>query len=166
VSPAVDLVLSVQRASDAPDLPSDEEFMCWAQAALTSRRAQAELCIRLVDELEGVELNRRYRGKDGPTNVLSFPFEPLPGLPAELPLLGDLVICAPLVPREAAGLGKPVASHWAHLVVHGVLHLIGYDHQAEAEAAEMAELESVILHELGFDNPYAESKSIDDRRSI
>lgn len=165
--PAVDLTLHLQRASDAPELPSEDQFARWAAAALRGQRgATAELTIRLVDELEGAELNRRYRGKDGPTNVLSFPFEPPPGLPAELPLLGDLVVCAPLVPREAAELGKPVAAHWALLVVHGVLHLIGYDHQAEAEATEMAAVESVILHELGFDDPYAEPKSIDDERSI
>lgn len=160
------LALHLQRASDAPDLPSDDQFAGWAEAALRGRRATAELTIRIVDELEGTELNRRYRGKDGPTNVLSFPFEPLPGLPEVLPLLGDLVICAPLVPREAAELGKPVAAHWAHLVVHGVLHLLGYDHQAETEAAEMNALESAILHGLGFNDPYAEPKSIDDERSI
>jgi probable rRNA maturation factor len=106
----------------------------------------------LVDEPESRALNERYRGKDRPTNVLSFPAE----LPEELdiPLLGDIVICAPLVAEEASSQGKPVEAHWAHLVVHGVLHLLGHDHQLESEAREMEALEVELLASLGFPNPY------------
>jgi probable rRNA maturation factor len=114
--------------------------------------ADAELTVRLVDEAESQELNSRYRGKDAPTNVLSFPAELPPG--TGIPLLGDIVICAPLVQIEAMAQNKPVRAHWAHLVIHGVLHLIGHDHQGEQEAEAMEALEVDLLFSLGYDNPY------------
>ncbi|ROR34857.1 rRNA maturation RNase YbeY [Inmirania thermothiophila] len=138
----------IQRA--APGGPGDEALRAWAQAALAGREAEGELVIRIVDEAEGAELNRAWRGKDGPTNVLSFPHAPGTGL------LGDIVLCAPVAAREAAEQGKPEAAHWAHLVVHGVLHVLGHDHQEEAEAARMEGLEREILGRLGFPDPYAE----------
>jgi len=111
-----------------------------------------ELTIRIVDEAEGSELNSRWREKSGPTNVLSFPAEPMPGAPDDT--LGDIVICAPVVAREAAEQGKLFEAHWAHLTIHGVLHLRGYDHQTDAEAAEMEALETQLLKQLEYPDPY------------
>ena len=120
---------------------------------LIGRRDRAELSIRLVDQAEGAILNGRFRGRRGPTNVLSFPFEPLPGL-EDCDLIGDLVICAPVVAREAAEQGKSLQAHWAHMLVHGVLHLLGYDHLDAAHAAQMEGLETRIIRRLGFPAPY------------
>ncbi|HSJ47688.1 MAG TPA: rRNA maturation RNase YbeY [Gammaproteobacteria bacterium] len=127
----------------------------WVEAALETENHGVELVIRLVDEAESAELNEAYRGKTGPTNVLSFPFD-MPPEVEETRLLGDLVICAPVVRREAAEQGKTEPAHWAHLVVHGTLHLQGYDHQSEAGAAEMEGLERQILARLGYPDPYHE----------
>ncbi|MCC5856757.1 MAG: rRNA maturation RNase YbeY [Ectothiorhodospiraceae bacterium] len=149
------LDLDVQYASEAPGLPDEAAFRRWAEAALSGRGGHAALVIRLVDEDEGRALNRDYRGKDYATNVLSFPFEPPPGL--ELPILGDLAICVPVVLREAAGQGKAPDAHWAHLTVHGILHLLGYDHQEDAEAEEMEVLERRVLAALGFPDPYGQN---------
>jgi len=149
----VNLELDLQLATDAAGLPAEGDFHRWVEAALAGRRDEAELTIRLVDEDEGRELNRDYRGRDYATNVLSFPFETPPGMD-ELPLLGDLVVCVPVVRREAAEQGKPEAAHWAHLVVHGSLHLLGYDHQEEAAAEAMETLETEILRRLGYPDPY------------
>jgi len=149
----VNLDLDLQVASQAPGLPGEPEFRLWVSAVLTGRRDEAELTIRLVDEAEGRELNRDYRDRDYATNVLSFPFETPPGL-EPLPLLGDLVICVPVVRREAAEQGKAEPAHWAHLVVHGTLHLLGYDHLDEVEAEAMEALETEILRRLGYPDPY------------
>jgi len=156
------LMLDIQVASDAVDLPGDDTLERWVAAALRGGRGHpdnadldTELTIRIVDADEGLLLNQRYRGHAGPTNVLSFPFEPPPGVDEPLPLLGDLVICAPVVAREAAEQGKTLDAHWAHMVVHGVLHLIGHDHQDLAEAETMEALETLILDALGFPPPYA-----------
>ena len=148
------LELELQRVSSAGSIPADAEFNRWAQAALSGRRERTELVIRVVDEEEITALNRDYRGKEGPTNVLSFPFEAPP--PVESDLIGDLVICAPVVEREASGQGKPAQAHWAHMVVHGVLHLLGYDHLDEGEAQEMETLERKVLDRLGYPDPYAD----------
>ncbi|HEY3858319.1 MAG TPA: rRNA maturation RNase YbeY [Gammaproteobacteria bacterium] len=145
--------VEVEDVSGAADVPSEADFQRWAAAAFAGRRPEAELSIRVVSEPEGAELNSRYRGKSGPTNVLSFPAELPPGVP--LPTVGDLVICAPVVVREAAAQGKSVESHWAHLTVHGCLHLIGYDHEDDNKAAEMEPLETAILAGLGYPDPYA-----------
>jgi probable rRNA maturation factor len=147
--------LDLQVALPVADLPRPEHFLAWAEAALLPENRGAELVIRLVDEAESAELNETYRGKTGPTNVLSFPFD-MPPEVEELQLLGDLVICVPVVRREAAEQGKAESAHWAHLVVHGTLHLQGYDHQAEAEAEEMEGLERQILARLGYPDPYHE----------
>jgi probable rRNA maturation factor len=136
-------------------LPSPVSFRRWVEAALhgAKRRKPAELSIRIVDADEGRALNRDYRGKDYATNVLSFPAELPPGV--ALPLIGDLAICAPVVLREAAEQGKLASNHWAHLTVHGVLHLLGYDHIEDSEAEAMEALETRILVGLGIADPYA-----------
>lgn len=136
-------------------LPASASFRRWIEAALrgAGRRKPAALAIRLVDADEGRALNRDYRGKDYATNVLSFPAELPPGV--VLPLIGDLAICAPVVRREAAEQGKRERDHWAHLTVHGVLHLLGHDHIVEAEAEAMEALETRILSTLGIADPYA-----------
>lgn len=146
--------LDVQYASAAADLPSAEQLQQWVQAALTAAAytEPAELTIRIVDEEEGQALNRDYRQRDYATNVLSFPFDEAIELP--LNLLGDLVICAPVVSREAAQQEKAVSAHWAHLVVHGCLHLLGYDHMNDDDADTMENLEVAIMATLGFANPY------------
>lgn len=147
------LLLELQRASQAGDLPADDAFRHWAEAALEENE-EAELVIRLVDEAESQQLNRDYRGRDRPTNVLSFAFEPPPGVPSAH--LGDLVICAPVVAREARQQRKPLLNHWAHMVVHGILHLRGFDHQVSAEAERMEARERRILAGLGIPDPYRE----------
>ncbi len=146
------LAVDVQRVED--EGPADDDIRRWVQATLAAegRAAGAELTVRIVGEAEITDLNRRYRGKDRPTNVLSFPFEAPPGVPVEL--LGDLVIAAPVVRREAAEQGKPEIAHWAHLVVHGTLHLLGHDHQTDAEAEAMEAREVAILATLGYPDPY------------
>lgn len=132
-------------------LPDKKKLQLWAEAALVDQR-DGQLSIRIVDEAESQILNRDYRGKDKPTNVLSFAME----LPEELdlPMLGDLVICAPVVAQEAEQQDKSLQAHWAHMVIHGVLHLQGYDHIADDEAEAMEALEIRLLQQLGFANPY------------
>lgn len=148
------LELDLQVASDAAGLPSEAEFRSWCELALRQRQNDSELTIRLVDEAEGRELNKTWRHKDYATNVLSFPAD-VPDELLDIPLLGDLVICAPVVIREAAEQGKSVQTHWAHLVIHGCLHLLGYDHIDDVEAEEMEGLERELLAELGHPDPYA-----------
>ncbi len=148
------LRLAVRCASRARGVPSAAALRRYARAALSGvRRAQVALDLHIVDTAESARLNRRYRGKPGPTNVLSFPFEQPPG--ARSDLLGDVVICAPLVRREARAQDKAEAAHWAHLVVHGILHLRGYDHDNDKDAAVMERREVRTLKALGFPNPYA-----------
>ena len=137
-------------------LPTEEQIMQWATAAVQPEGDEVEMTVRIVDEAESHELNLTYRGKDRPTNVLSFPFE-CPD-EVELPLLGDLVICRQVVEREAAEQEKPLIAHWAHMVVHGCLHLLGYDHIEDDEAEEMESLETQIMQGLGFDDPYLAEK--------
>jgi probable rRNA maturation factor len=138
-------------------LPSAVSFRRWVEAALAGarRRKPAELAIRIVGTREGRALNRDYRGKDYATNVLSFPVELPPGV--SLPLIGDLAICAPVVAREAAEQGKPANHHWAHMTVHGVLHLLGYDHIEDTQAEAMEALETRILAKLGIPDPYVDA---------
>ncbi len=156
---SVQLDLDLQLATDCPDLPLPPQFERWVMAALDGRRERAALTIRIVDVDEGTALNRQYRGIDRPTNVLSFPFELPPGLTPDADdpiadLIGDLVICDEVVRREAQEQGKEPHAHWAHLVVHGVLHLLGYDHLTDGEATAMETLETDILCGLGFPPPY------------
>ena len=146
--------LDLQLASSGT-VPATAERQRWCELALRQRSGASELTIRLVDEEECRELNRTWRHKDYPTNVLSFPAD-VPDEFLDIPLLGDLVICVPVVEREAAEQGKPPAAHWAHLVIHGCLHLLGYDHIEDAEAEEMEALERQLLAELGHPDPYAE----------
>lgn len=147
--------LDIQVASEQPNLPSTSEFQLWAEAALAGRKDDAELTIRIVDTEESQTLNHQYRGKDKPTNVLSFPFEAPQNIP-DFPLIGDLVICASVVAQEAEEQGKPLIHHWAHMVIHGILHLLGYDHIEEVEAEEMESLEINILSQLEIPDPYQE----------
>ncbi|HDT5891218.1 rRNA maturation RNase YbeY [Aeromonas hydrophila] len=147
------VTLDLQLASASTDgLPSEAQLQGWLDGTILGFQQEAEVTVRIVDEAESNELNLTYRGKDKPTNVLSFPFEAPPGL--ELPLLGDLVICRQVVEHEAAEQGKPLMAHWAHMVVHGSLHLLGYDHIEDDEAEEMEALERDIMQELGFVDPY------------
>ena len=135
-------------------VPAPASFKRWAEAACRGRIKRADIAIRVVDEREGRHLNHHYRGKDYATNVLSFPAELPEGV--TLPLLGDLVICAPVVAREAAAQGKTLNAHYAHLTVHGVLHLLGLDHEDEREAEAMEAIERAVLAELGHADPYSD----------
>lgn len=149
----MNVTIDLLNASGTKSIPLKRQFKHWAMAAMNSiesARPRCQLSIRLVNEPEMAELNNRYRNKQGPTNILSFPVPP--GLPATL--LGDLAICAPVVEREAQAQGKSSDAHWAHLTVHGVLHLCGYDHEAAADAAAMEALETRILQQLGYQDPY------------
>ena len=147
------LFLTVQRASRARGLPGTASIADWAHAALAgSGRGTAEITVRLVDEAESADLNKRYRKKRGATNVLSFSYDPVPG---KTGLAGDLVICAPVVQREAVQQDKRLRAHWAHMVVHGILHLRGYDHIHKTDAEIMEASEARVLKRLGFPDPYA-----------
>ena len=149
----MNLQLSVQYGAARSGLPAKSSLRFWARAALHGLgRRRVALGVRIVRVAESAELNRRFRRKHGPTNVLSFPFEAPPGMRSEV--LGDLVICAPVVRREARTQRKPVRAHWAHMVVHGILHLRGYDHLNRRDATVMEKKEIRILKELGFANPY------------
>ena len=129
------IAVDVQYAIEAPNLPCEADFALWVETVLKARKVDGEVCIRVVDPAESQALNAEYRGKDKPTNVLSFPFEVPPGVPVTL--LGDLVICAEVVAREADEQQKALLHHWAHMVVHGTLHLLGFDHINDDEAEEM-----------------------------
>src|SRR5690606_12221002 len=146
--------VEIQTATDAPDQPDDDSLIRWAALALRDDPGK-ELTIRLVDAEESRTLNREYRNRDYPTNVLSFPADLPPEL--DIPLLGDLVICVPVVNHEAAEQGKPAAAHWAHMVIHGCLHLLGHDHIEDDEAEAMEALERQLLAELGIADPYLET---------
>jgi len=147
------IILDLQIATqDQQNLPSEEQVNSWLSIILTPFMANTELTIRIVDETESQQLNNTYRHKDKPTNVLSFPFES--PIEIETPLLGDLIICKQIVEQEAKKQNKPLSSHWAHMITHGCLHLLGYDHIDEEEAEEMENLEIKIMVELGFENPY------------
>lgn len=149
----LELELEVQRVETALPTPGDDQLNRWCRAVLDGRWDQsAAVTIRIVGEEESGQLNHQYRGKSGATNVLSFPFE-LPEIVGS-GLIGDLVICAPVVVREASEQGKSAEAHWAHMVVHGILHLLGYDHEAESDTERMERLEREILEGLGFQDPY------------
>lgn len=148
-----DLELDLQIATLATDnLPSFEDFSRWIKVALPTIGDEFEVTVRLVDEEESLALNSEYRGKDKSTNVLSFPFEAPMDL--DVPLLGDLVICTQVVNREAEEQQKTALDHWAHLTIHGILHLRGYDHIDDDEAEEMEALETQLLASLGISDPY------------
>lgn len=156
------VTVDLQIATDTSDLPDEKQLHSWTLSALQAAEADTdrniELSVRLVDEDESRQLNKRYRDQDKATNVLSFPFEEIAGLPSEMEkLLGDLVICAPVVAQEAGQQDKATSDHWAHMVIHGVLHLLGFDHQSDAQAQIMETLEIEILRDLGIENPYRET---------
>ena len=144
--------VAVQYGTRRPWAPAVPTLRRWAAASLGRRHRAAELGIRVVGAAEGRRLNRDFRGKDKATNVLSFPVPPVP--PCAGRFLGDLVVCAPVVAREAREQGKPLRAHWAHMVVHGTLHLLGEDHDTAGRAAAMEAREIAILAGLGFGNPY------------
>ena len=139
--------LDLQIASSAKQLPSHAEFLVWCSLALRQRTNPSELTIRLVDAEEGLELNSTWRGKDYPTNVLSFPADIPEGL-LDIPLLGDLVICVPVVEQEATEQSKTLTAHWAHLVMHGCLHLLGYDHTDKSDEQQMFKLQDDVLDDI------------------
>ena len=152
------LDVAVGYAVPRAGIPAAVSFRKWVGAALAGRIREADLAIRIVGTKEGRALNHHYRGKDYATNVLSFPAELPEGLPkgVKLPLLGDLVLCAPVIAREAKEQGKPLAAHYAHLTVHGALHLLGWDHEDARDAECMEQLEREILAGLGLPDPYLE----------
>lgn len=156
------LDVELQWAIDERPIPTLEQCQKWIHASIMEPRSfePVEVLVRIVDVEESQELNYEYRNIDKPTNVLSFEFEQPPGLVElgeELPYLGDLVICADVVEKEAAEQHKTLEAHWAHMIVHGTLHLQGYDHIDDDEAEEMEALEIAIMENLGFDNPYLEA---------
>ena len=153
------LDVAVGYAAPRAGIPAATSFRRWVAAALAGRIREADLAIRIVDEKEGRSLNHHYRGKDYATNVLSFPAELPEGLPkgVKLPLLGDLVLCSPVIAREAREQGKPLRAHYAHLTVHGALHLLGWDHEDAREADAMEQLEREILAGMGLPDPYREA---------
>tara|TARA_B110000967_G_scaffold148536_1_gene152130 strand:+ start:239 stop:733 length:495 start_codon:yes stop_codon:yes gene_type:complete len=157
----MNLSIDIQMACPSEDAPDEDSIKRWASAAIRDEREQSELSLRIVDELESADFNQQYRGKTGPTNVLSFPFDAV--TPEPLPILGDLVICAPVVNREASEQHKSSQAHWAHIIVHGVLHLLGYDHIDDKDAEQMEALETAIMLGLEFPPPYESSDRPIDR---
>lgn len=146
------LALHVETAVSGGEVPDPADMQRWAEAALGEHLGIPEVSVRVVDEAEIAELNQRYRNKAGPTNVLSFPFEDPPGVDSQV--LGDIILCAPVVAREALQQGKAEQAHWAHLLVHGMLHLRGFDHMMAHDADVMEREETRILNGLGFPAPY------------
>lgn len=154
----MNLALDIDNASSCPRVPNEKLVYQWICAALeeqTAGQEDVELSVRIVDEQESAELNQRYRNKQGATNVLSFPADLPDSL--QLPLLGDLVICAPVVEREAQQQKKTFNAHWAHMLIHGSLHLMGFDHIDDLDAEEMEQLETKIITGLNFPPPYEPS---------
>lgn len=148
-------IIEIQDVFKSADQPDQQQIQSWIDAALDGYEQDTEIVVRIVDQQESAELNEQYRHKSGPTNILSFPVELPEGV--ELSLLGDLVICAPVLEKEAQEQNKLLAHHWAHIVVHGVLHLIGYDHIDDVQAELMENKEIAILNKLHINNPYAEA---------
>ncbi|MCO6545486.1 MAG: rRNA maturation RNase YbeY [Gilliamella sp.] len=147
------IILDLQIATeDNQNLPTEAQIMQWLEVILPQFMDNAELTIRIVDKQESQQLNCTYRHKDKPTNVLSFPFES--PIEIDVPLLGDLIICKQVVEAEAEQQLKSLTSHWAHMIVHGCLHLLGYDHILDEEAEEMENIEIDIMQQLGFEDPY------------
>jgi len=144
--------ITLQILSKNPSIPKRYYFVRWVNCVLKDKLPNMEINIRIVGEKESAMLNKDYRHKDKPTNVLSFPFEVPPEINS--PLLGDLVICAPVIAKEAKAQEKQVLAHWAHMVIHGTLHLLGYDHIKKKDAAVMEKIEIELLKQLGYANPY------------
>jgi len=151
--------LDIQIATEAADYPDSGQFQIWIDAALQGHENDSEILLRLVDEAEMTSLNEQYRHKSGPTNILSFPFEAPEGIEMDVDFLGDLVMCAPLINLEAKQHDKQAQHHWAHITVHGVLHLLGYDHIGNEDAQQMEDLEIEILSKFNIANPYQEERT-------
>lgn len=150
-----EFVIDIQRASQFVSQPTDEELASWAKKLLElNQLKQAELSIRIIDEKEMQALNFEYRKKHKATNVLSFPAHMPEGFALPVPLLGDIVICAPVIVAEAKAQGKTLEAHWVHMLLHGILHLLGFDHQTDKQAEVMEKKEVEILSQLGFSDPY------------
>lgn len=152
----MNLTLDIENILQEEGIGSEYDFETWVKLALGDRQQDTELSIRLVGEKEIQTLNKQYRNKDKPTNVLSFPAVNVPGMPESH--IGDLIICVPVVVREAFDQEKTEKAHFAHITIHGILHLLGYDHQNDDEAREMESLEVRLLEQLGIDNPYEEKQ--------
>ena len=150
--------LDIQIISQSKQLPEQEQFQNWVDAVLNDESQDAEFVIRIVDEAEMIQFNEQYRDKKGSTNILSFPFEAPEGIDSHL--LGDMLVCAPVVEKEAQQQNKELNHHWAHMIVHGVLHLLGYDHVDDQDAEEMEALEIKILKKIKIKNPYEEKSNI------
>jgi len=146
--------IDIQAVFESAGQPDQQQIQLWVDTALDDYEQDTEIVVRIVDEQESAELNEQYRHKSGPTNILSFPVDLPEGI--ELDLLGDLVICAPVLEKEALEQDKLLAHHWAHIIVHGVLHLLGYDHIDDDEAELMENKEIAILNKLHINNPYTE----------
>lgn len=142
----------LQKINKASSIPTKKQFKTWIAQVLPASKKNFEIVIRVVDTKEITQINKKYRKKNKPTNIISFPFEQLPGIKTSI--LGDLIICAPLVKEEAKLQNKIIKDHWAHLVIHGVLHLLGHDHENDTEADQMERLEIKLLKKLGIANPY------------
>jgi probable rRNA maturation factor len=150
----------IQLAADQTLVPKKSLLRKWAKQALSKKVESAEVTIRVVGESEMSSLNATYRRKKGPTNVLSFPFNMSEEIQIDIPILGDIVICAEVVNREAHEQHKSLESHWAHMIVHGIFHLLGYDHETDKDAELMETLEIEIMQSLGFANPYESGEDI------
>lgn len=148
----MNVTVDILVASQSCLLPTLEELECWINSAVDHQPRETEVSVRLIDREESASLNHAWRDKEGPTNVLSFPAELPEGVP--IYLLGDLAICAPVVETEAEEQGKSLKAHWAHIVIHGTLHLLGYDHINDSDAIEMESLETHIMNKLGYPDPY------------
>lgn len=151
-------LITVQRAVPKTEMPTSTQLKQWAKKVLARKKPDIEMTIRIVNTEEMTELNTHYRHKAGPTNVLSFPYEMSTDPTDEPPLLGDIVICAAIVQQEAQDQNKTPLAHWAHMVVHGTLHLLGYDHEDPNDADKMESIEITLLKELGFPNPYQQGE--------
>jgi len=152
----------IQHADDSIQIPKTSLLRKWIKKTLNEKFQSAEITLRIVGIEEMSALNLTYRHKNGPTNVLSFPFEMPPSMPVGTPILGDIVICADVVKQEALSQGKLSEAHWAHMIIHGIFHLFGYDHETDEEAQIMENLEIKMLQSLGFSNPYEIGVSIKD----
>lgn len=151
----VDLTIQLAHCDEDARIPTIEDFQSWTDLATHDREGKSTLCIRIVDKSESQELNRHFRKKDSPTNILSFEYELPPEVSSDNQTLGDLVLCPAIIAAEAAEYGVPLQDHWAHLIIHGVLHLIGYDHIDDADAQVMQKKEIELLSKLNIKNPYS-----------
>lgn len=150
--------IAIQDMATIPILPSQKELQQWALAVLQTKLPAAEITLRIVDKDEIRALNKIYRKKDSPTNVLSFPLKIITGVNIPIPPIGDIIICAEIVKEEAITQDKSEKAHWAHMIVHGILHLLGYDHENDIDADRMEQEEIIILQNLGFPDPYQSKK--------